>query len=194
MKRVCIFCASSKHIATQYIVSAKVLTRMFVAANWAINYGGGSVGLMGAVADEALRLNGKITGVIPQFMVDVEWQHPDVKDMILVKTMSERKSRLVADVDAVVALPGSTGTLDELFEVVSNKKLGLFTKPIVVLNTDGFYNDVRKQLEYMVDEHFMNYNHLQVLRFVDNPQDVLETIESMGETNSAAALAAAATR
>ena len=159
-----------------------------------INYGGGSVGLMGAVADEALRLNGKITGVIPQFMVDVEWQHPDVKDMILVKTMSERKSRLVADVDAVVALPGSTGTLDELFEVVSNKKLGLFTKPIVVLNTDGFYNDVRKQLEYMVDEHFMNYNHLQVLRFVDNPQDVLETIESMGETNSAAALAAAATR
>lgn len=194
MKRVCIFCASSQLVAQQYIDAARRTAQIFVENGWAINYGGGAVGLMGAVADQAVAMGGAIKSIIPQFMVDQHWHNPKVRDMEVTLTMSERKARLVADVDAVVALPGSTGTLDELFEVVSDKKLGLFTKPIVVLNTNGFYDNLKKQLQLMLDEHFMSANHLTVLEFVDAPEQILPVIDEMGETDSALALATAQTK
>lgn len=171
MKNITIFCASSPLVAQKYTDDAQQVTRLLCEAGCRIVYGGGSEGLMGAVADEVLRQGGEITGVIPDFMVSVEWQHKDVSDMRLTKTMSERKQMMVEMSDAILALPGSTGTLDELFEALSDKKLGLHGKPIVLLNTAGFYNNLVAQLQLMVSENFMAQRHLDCLALAATPQE-----------------------
>ena len=135
-----------------------------------------AVGLMGAISDSMLAHGGVVTGVIPRFMVEVEWEHKGVKDMIHVDTMAERKDLLVKNVDAVITLPGSTGTMEELFEVLSNKKLGLFTKPVILLNTNGFFNPLVEMLNKMINENFMRNEHGQLWTIVDHPEEVMDAI------------------
>ena len=178
---VCVFCASSTQVADVYVNAAKDLTNELVKNNIGIRYGGGQVGLMGALADYTLKMGGKITGVIPQFMVEVEWQHKDVEDMILVETMHQRKNLLIQNVDAVIALPGSTGTLEELIEVISLKKLGLFSKPVIIINTNGFYNSLKDLLTKMIDEKMMRKEHLDVCNFIDLPNGIVELIRNIPE-------------
>ena len=177
-KKACVFCASSSKIDKVYTDAAKELGKELAINGWAMNYGGGAVGSMGAIANSMLELNGEITGIIPRFMVEVEWEHKGVKDMIHVDTMAQRKELLVKNVDAVITLPGSTGTMEELFEVLSNKKLGLFIKPVVLLNTNGFFNPLIKMLNKMADEKFMRQEHKQVYDVVDDPKEVIKVIES----------------
>ena len=176
---VCVFCASSTQVADVYINAAKDLANELVKNKIAIRYGGGQVGLMGALADYTLKMGGKITGVIPQFMVEVEWQHKDVEDMILVETMHQRKNLLIQNVDAVIALPGSTGTLEELIEVISLKKLGLFSKPVIIINTNGFYNSLKDLLNKMIDEKMMRKEHLKVCNFTDQPKGIVDLIRNI---------------
>jgi uncharacterized protein (TIGR00730 family) len=176
IERVCVFCASSSQLHDAYLNDAKLLGEIFASHGVAINYGGGAVGLMGTIANSMLQNNGQVTGVIPKFMVEVEWEHKGVKDMIHVENMVERKKLLVENVDAVVTLPGSTGTLEELFEVLSNKKLGLFNKPVVLLNTNGFYNPLIDMLNLMVDENFMRKEHGELFTVVDEVEDVIPAI------------------
>lgn len=176
IERVCVFCASSTKIDEAYVKDAERLGDILVENNIAMNYGGGAVGLMGAIANEMLLNNGDVRGIIPTFMVEVEWEHKGVKDMLHVQTMAERKRLLVDGVDAVIAMPGSTGTLEELVEVLSNKKLGLFTKPVIILNTNGFFNPLIEMLHKMADENFMRKEHTQTFSVVNSAEDVLPAI------------------
>ena len=177
MKRACIFCASSDIVSESYFRAAAETSRQLVAAGWGIVYGGGSKGLMGAVADSALAAGGSVTGVIPKFMVEVEWQHKGVADMRQTETMSERKELMMSLSDAIIAMPGGTGTLDELFEAMADKKLGLFGKPLVLLNTDGFYDATIAQIERMVSDGFMTRRHAEVLSVATSAEEVIALID-----------------
>ncbi len=177
MKSIAVFCASSPQVPQVYFDAARKVSRFLVEAGYGIVYGGGAVGLMGALADEALKHNGQITGIIPRFMVDVEWEHKLVEDMIHVGTMSKRKELMVQKSSAILALPGGTGTLEELFEVMSLKKLGQYPHPIVVLNTDGFYDGLLQLTNRMVEEKFMRPVHNKMWAIVNEPEEVIPAIE-----------------
>lgn len=176
MRKACVFCASSGLVPQFYIDEARQLGERLAAQGWGLVYGGGSTGLMGAVADGVLGAGGSVTGVIPRFMVEVEWQHKGVADMRLTDTMSERKRIMVDISDAIIVLPGSTGTLDELFEVVADKKLGLLNKPIALLNSNGFYDHTLAQLRLMVEQNFMTQRHLDVLSPANSIDGVMDVI------------------
>lgn len=191
MKKVCIFCASSSLVPQTYIDEAHSVARLLVQNGCSIVYGGGSLGLMGAVADEALRLGGEVIGVIPDFMVDVEWQHKGVADMRRTQTMSERKQMMIEISDAILVLPGSTGTMDELFEAVSDKKLGLHGKPIVLLNTLGFYDHTLAQMQRMVDEQFMSQRHMDCISVAPTPEEACRLCLTLEQSRSSLLAAAA---
>ncbi|MBP8790971.1 MAG: TIGR00730 family Rossman fold protein [Breznakibacter sp.] len=194
MKRVCVFCASSQQVPQYFFDDTISLAQHLVENGYGIQYGGGAMGLMGALADEVIRLNGKITGIIPHFMVEVEWEHKGVQEMVYVNTMAERKTLLAGNVDAVVALPGGTGTFEELFEVLSNKKLGIFTKPIILVNTNGFFNPFIELMNSMADHRFLRPEHLKMFTTVDSPSQVVQAIEESPSWGHATAKAMAALR
>jgi uncharacterized protein (TIGR00730 family) len=109
-------------------------------------------------------------------MVKVEWAHPEIEDLLIVKDMHERKKMLIDGTDAVIALPGGTGTLEELMEVLALKRLGKFLKPVILLNTDGFYNELVAFFQTMVHEHFLRHEHLDAYRLVNYPNEVIPAI------------------
>lgn len=139
-------------------------------------YGGGSIGLMGALAESVLSNNGTIIGIIPQFMIDLEWGNPKV-DLMVVSTMAERKQKLMEGSDAIVALPGGTGTLEELAEAVSLKKLGLYSNPIIIVNTNGFYDPLIQLFNRMANDRFMRHEHLKMFEVIREPAELFESIE-----------------
>jgi len=176
--KICVFCASSAKIDEKYFEATKTVAQELVKANATILYGGGSVGLMGCLADTALSLQGRVVGILPQFMDKVEWGHKGLTQMVLVKDMRERKKQLTENVDAVVALPGGCGTLEELMEVFTLKRLGKFTKPIIVLNTDGFYSHLELLIEKMIEERFMRPEHRHIWQMVSTPEEIIPAIKS----------------
>ncbi|KAB2870969.1 MAG: TIGR00730 family Rossman fold protein, partial [Bacteroidales bacterium] len=133
--KVCVYCASSNKVDEKYFKATEILAKNLAKNGITSVYGGGSNGLMGCLADTALQEGGKVIGILPHFMDKVEWGHKNLTELILVKDMHERKRLLIEGVDAVVALPGGCGTLEELMEVITLKRLGKFTKPIIILNT-----------------------------------------------------------
>jgi uncharacterized protein (TIGR00730 family) len=177
LNAVTIFCASSRKSSQKYIDATIELADILIENNIMAIYGGGAVGLMGSLADRILEKNGQITGIIPEFMVKVEWAHPKVKDMIVVRDMHERKRLLIQNTDAVIALPGGTGTLEELMEVLTLKRLGKFFKPVILINTDGFYNFLISFFEKMVQEDFLRHDHLDIYKVVSNPKEVMQAIK-----------------
>jgi len=176
IKRVCVFCASSPKVDQYYLDQATQLGKILAQKDIAMNYGGGEIGLMGAAANAMLSNKGSVRGVIPQFMVEVEWAHKGVEDMVITQTMAERKQLLVEGVDAIIVLPGSTGTLEELAEVLSNKKLGLFNKPIVIVNAKGFYTPLIKMLELMIEENFMTGENAKLWIEIPSIENIVEVI------------------
>ncbi len=176
--KVCVFCASSAKIDNKYFEATKTVAHELVNANATILYGGGSAGLMGCLADTALSMNGRVIGILPRFMDKVEWGHKGLTQLVLVKDMRERKKQLIENVDAVVALPGGCGTLEELMEVFTLKRLGKFTKPIIVLNTNGFYTHLELLIEKMIDEHFMRPEHRGIWQMVSTPEEIIPAIKS----------------
>ncbi len=181
MRKACVFCASSQRVGEEYVRDAERLGRLLVENGWGLVYGGGSTGLMGAVADAVLAAGGEVTGVIPRFMVEVEWAHRGVRDMRETETMSERKEMLMELSEAVITLPGSTGTMDEFFEAMANKKLGLYAKPLILLNTKGFFDGTLEQMRRMVEENFMTQKHLDVLSVAGSPEEVIEILKRPAE-------------
>ncbi len=179
--RVTIYSASSATIHKQYFDAARELAEYLHKAKVEIVFGGGATGLMGQLADTYVELGGDILGIMPQFMKDIEWAHPGVKRFIFTETMNQRKEKLIEGTDAIIALPGGTGTLEELFEVITLKRLGLFTKPIIILNTNGYYDHLRAMLEHCVTEDFMIEKHLTMWSFVDHPHEVFPAIQSAEE-------------
>jgi len=178
-KNVTVFCASSPKVDLSYYKEAELLAEELVKDGYGIIYGGGAVGLMGKLANKALELNGKVKGVIPYFMVEVEWEHKGVKDMVHVEDMAERKKKLIEDSTAIVVLAGGIGTLEELFEVLSLKKLGQIRHDIILVNTNGYFNPLIKMLESMIDEHFMREEHRALWHVVDSAVDVCTALKQL---------------
>jgi hypothetical protein len=179
--RVCVYCASSAKIDPVYFDATEAVANEFVKANIEVVYGGGASGLMGKLADTILEKGGRIKGIMPKFMNDVEWAHKKVTDFEFTDTMHERKARFLEDVDGLLTLPGGTGTLEELLEAITLKRLGLFNKSIVILNTNGYYEPLKQMLQKCVSEHFMMQKHLEMWTFVDTPEQVVPALESAGE-------------
>lgn len=176
--RICVYCASSAKIDAQYFEATEQVAHILVDANIEVVYGGGATGLMGKLADVVLARGGRIQGIMPKFMDAVEWGHKRVNDFIFTDTMSERKARLMDGADALVTLPGGSGTLEELLEAITLKRLGKFTKPIVILNVGGYYDPLKTMLERCVSEGFMRTAHLEMWTFVNQPEDILPAIQA----------------
>ncbi len=178
IKQITIFCASSRKVPSCYFEATEEVANILTANAITAVYGGGAVGLMGRLADTMLKKNGKIKGIIPSFMMEVEWGHPEIEDLMVVRDMHERKKELIHKTDAVLVLPGGTGTLEEAMEVITLKRLGLFTKPIIFLNTNNFYKPLVDFFNTMEREHFIRKEHQQMWSVIDKPSQLLEAIKT----------------
>jgi uncharacterized protein (TIGR00730 family) len=174
--QVCVYCASSAQIHPEYFSATEALSKAFVEHGFSVVFGGGSSGLMGKLADSVLEAGGNIKGIMPQFMNEVEWGHRGVSDFVYTQTMHERKAKFLEGTDALVALPGGSGTYEELFEAITLKKLGQFTKPIVILNTRGYFEPFRELMQRAIEENFVAQDHQEIWKIVDRPEDVVPTI------------------
>jgi uncharacterized protein (TIGR00730 family) len=191
MQTICVYCASSTQVKQSYFQATTLLAKILADANLSVVYGGGAKGLMGQLADSTLSAGGKITGVIPRFMCEVEWNHTNLTELILVDTMHERKEKMAMMADAVIALPGGCGTMEELLEVITWKRLGIFTKPIIIINLEGYFDALIAMLDRAVDEHFMRDEHRCMWKVIDTPEDVLIAIkDSISWDSNARAFAA----
>ncbi len=177
-QRVSVFCASSNKVDKIYFDAARKLGLALAEHGIAANYGGGGVGLMGKLADTMMEAGGSIRGIIPQFMVDQGWNHPLVKDMFIVKDMHERKKRLTESIDAFIALPGGVGTLEELLEMMTHKQLGQVLVPIIIINTNQFFDPFLEMLRKMVEEQFMREIHQDIWQVIEDPEDLVKAIEN----------------
>lgn len=184
--RITVYCASSRRCAEAYHGAARRLGATLAAAGHTVVYGGGAVGSMGALADGALSHGGRVVGVIPRFMSELEWEHKGLSELHVVEDMRARKEQMLAGTRAVVALPGGCGTLEELFEVVTLKRLGLFVHPIVLVNTRGFYDRLQDLLASAVSERFMDERHLAMWQLVSEPEEVPGAIAAAPSWSSAA--------
>jgi uncharacterized protein (TIGR00730 family) len=177
IRTVTVYCASSKIAHEAYREAAGRLGRALAASGRTVVYGGGGVGSMGALAEGALEAGGKVVGVIPNFMDALEWGHRGLSELRVVADMHERKRLMLELADAVVALPGGCGTLEELFEAITWKRLGLFFGPVVMVNTRGFFTPCDALLSRCVDEQFMHEKHRAMWTMVEEPEQALEAME-----------------
>ncbi|MEN9700659.1 MAG: hypothetical protein RLZZ301_1857 [Bacteroidota bacterium] len=176
--QVCVYCASSARIHPDYFEATSKLAHHLVSADIRVVFGGGSSGLMGQLADSVLAAGGQIKGIMPQFMNEVEWGHKGVTDFVYTQTMHERKAKFLEGTDALIALPGGPGTFEELFEAITLKKLAQFTKPIVILNTRGYFNAFNLLMQTAVQERFMPDELNNLFTIVDAPEEVVPAIKS----------------
>jgi uncharacterized protein (TIGR00730 family) len=176
-RSIVVYCASSRACDTEYHDVARRLGEILAGAGCSVVYGGGRAGSMGALAEGALAKGGHVVGVIPKFMVDLEWGHDDLSELHVVEDMRTRKHEMLTRASAVVALAGGTGTLEELFEAITLKRLGLFLGPIVIVNTKGYYDSLIAQLQVAIDGRFMDERHESMWMVVGTPDEVLPAIE-----------------
>lgn len=175
---VCVYSASSTKIDPVYFQAAEELGSLLAKHHIRLINGAGSIGLMRSVADAVLENGGEVTGVIPHFMVEQNWHHTDLTKLIEVESMHERK-QLMADLsDAVIALPGGCGTLEELLEIITWKQLGLYLNPIIILNINGFFSPLLEMLEKAIDENFMRRQHGDIWKVAQTPQEAVDLLYS----------------
>ena len=176
-RSVCVYCASSSASHPQYREVAFKLGRTLAGAGIAIVYGGGGKGSMGALADGALGSGGRVVGILPRFMADLEWGHPGISELKLVEDMRTRKHLMLTSAQAAIALPGGCGTLEELLEALTLKRLGLYLGPIVLVNTRGYFDPLLELLGRAVDERFMDERHLLMWQVVGTAEEVPGALE-----------------
>ena len=173
---VCVYSASSTKIDEVYFNAARQLGQLLAQRRIRLINGAGSIGLTRSVADAVLENGGGVTGVIPKFMVEQGWHHTGLSKLVEVESMHERK-QLMADLsDAVIALPGGCGTLEELLEIITWKQLGLYLNPIVILNTNGFFDPLLDMLTRAIDENFMRRQHGEIWHVATTPEEAVELI------------------
>lgn len=173
--RVTVYCGSSRQCDPAYREAARRLGRELARERVTIVYGGGAVG---ALADGALAEGGRVVGVIPRFMNDLEWGHKGLAELQVIRDLHERKRRMMEGSNAVVALPGGSGTFEELLEAITWKRLALFLGPIVLLNTQSFFDRLVSALEHSIAERFMDPRHSDMWTVVAEPEDVLKAIQA----------------
>src|SRR3954451_3289594 len=174
VERICVFCGASPGARPEYREATAELARLLVADGIGVVYGGGGVGLMGALADAVIAEGGRLTGVIPRALVDREIAHRDVMDMRVVGSMHERKALMAELADAFVALPGGIGTLEELFEVYTWAQLGIHSKPLGLIDVAGYYQPLVAFLDHAVEERFLRVEHLEVLMVETDAGSLIE--------------------
>lgn len=181
LSSVAIYCSASNKVRPSFVDAAKRLGELLAQAGIRMIYGDGGIGLMAAAADGALSAGGEVLGVIPQFMVNAGWNNPRSTQTIVTQTMHERKATIVQETDAMVALPGGIGTFEELLECLTWKQLGLHTCPVVILNTDGYYDRLLDCFDYMVAEQMMRPIHREMFTVVSTPEEVIPALLSAPE-------------
>jgi uncharacterized protein (TIGR00730 family) len=172
-KRICVFCGSSLPAELRYREAAERLGTLIGAARLELVYGGGRVGLMGLLADAALAAGARVTGVIPVGLHDREVGHRGISEMIVVRDMQERKRRMFELADAVAVLPGGLGTLDEAFEAITLKQLGLWVKPIVLVHSGGFWNPLLALVDQVIAAGFARPEARTSYQVLERVEDVL---------------------
>lgn len=182
MKNVAVFCGSSPGFDPVYLEAAQLLGVQLAKAGIGIIYGGANVGLMGAVADGALVSGGQVIGVLPHFLQDKEIAHTGLSELILVDTMHERKQRMHALADGVIALPGGCGTLEEFFEILTWGQLGLHQQPMALYNVNGFYDPLLQMLSQMVSAGFLKQVYYDIVLHSDGVDDLLEQMHNYQPT------------
>ena len=183
IKNVCVYSASSTKIAPVYFAAAEELGRLLALRGINLVNGAGSIGLMAATSNAVLANGGTVTGVIPRFMVEQGWHHTGLTRLVETDTMHERKQLMAQLADAVIALPGGCGTLEELLEIITWKQLGLYLNPIVILNIDGFFNPLIAMLEQAIDQQFMRSEHAALWCVASTPAEALELIQTTPKWN-----------
>jgi len=178
-KSLCVFCGARFGTDPASRTTAVALGQMLAKQGVTLVYGGGGVGLMGLVANAALDSGGKVIGIIPRFLLEREAGHPDLTETAVVETMHERKLQMFERSDGFVVLPGGLGTLEELFEVLSWRTLGLHSKPIVIIDQGGYWKPLAALLQNVVEGGFAERTHLDHVAFVNSIDDVLPAIAAM---------------
>ena len=175
---VCVYCGSSSKVDEAFKTAATTLGGLIASEGWGVVYGGGRVGLMGLVADSALTAGGNVTGIIPSHIEEREVQHDELTELHVVDTMHVRKQMMVDKSQAFVILPGGLGTLDELFELLTWKQLGLHDKPIVIVNMKGYWERLLSAVQNIADEGFMRQDDLKMFIVVEDVKDVPEALKN----------------
>jgi uncharacterized protein (TIGR00730 family) len=175
-RAVCVYCASSQTSHPEYREAAYRLGVVLAGQGLEIVYGGGARGSMGALADGALSKGGRVVGVLPKFMADLEWGHPGLTELELVEDMRVRKHMMLTRSQAAIALPGGCGTLEELLEAITLKRLGLYLNPILLINTRGYFDPLLELLARAIEERFMDERHARMWEVVAQPEGVPEAL------------------
>ena len=178
IKNVCVYSASSTKIAPKYFEAATELGHILASESINLINGAGSIGLMAATSNAVLEAGGTVTGVIPRFMVEQGWNHTGLTQLIETETMHERKQIMAEMSDGIIALPGGCGTMEELMEIITWKQLGLYLKPIIILNVEGFYNSLLEMLQHAIDENFMRHEHQTIWQIATTAQEAVSLLYS----------------
>ena len=173
---VCVYSASSTKIDPVYFRAAEELGRLLAEHLIRLINGAGSIGLMCSVADAVLKNGGEVTGVIPHFMVEQNWHHTGLTELIEVESMHERKQKMANLSDGIIALPGGCGTLEELLEIITWKQLGLYLNPIIIINVNGFFDPLLEMLEKAIEENFMRHQHGDIWKVARTPEEAVKLL------------------
>ena len=173
MEKLCVFCGSSKGINNAYVAAAKRLGKLMAEQKIELIYGGGSIGIMGELANAVLENGGRVTGVIPKFLYDKEVGHDDITKLIIVETMHERKMTMASLSEGFLALPGGIGTLEELFEIYTWNQLSLVKHPVALLNVEGYFDELIRFMEKMEKEGFIRSHTQNILIKCNDVEQVL---------------------
>ena len=176
-RRLAIYCGSAPGSQPVFADCARATAKAMVSHDIELVYGGGKLGLMGLIADSVLDLGGRVYGVIPQALFDIEVAHTEVTELYTVETMHERKAKMTELADAFLALPGGIGTLDELFEAWSWNALGYHKKPFCLLNVDGFWDGLITFMDHATDSGFLSTRRRKQLLVAKSPEDALELLD-----------------
>lgn len=178
LKNICVYCGSSAGTEPAFLQQADALGRLLAEKQIGLVYGGAQIGLMGAIADAALAAGGKVTGVMPEFLVRKEVAHQGLTELTVVDSMHERKMAMAELADAFIAMPGGLGTFEELFEVLTWAQLGLHSKPCGLLNVSGYFNDLVRFLDHAVEQGFVSRENRSILHVEANPATLLVRFEN----------------
>jgi len=178
VKAICVYCGANPGASPRFAEEARALARALVERNLSLVYGGGKVGLMGVIADEVLRLGGEVTGVIPTALVEREVGHTGLTRQFIVKDMHERKAMMAQLADGFIAMPGGLGTLEELFEVLTWAQLGIHSKPIGLLNVDGYYDHLVSFVRHATEQELVRPQHAALMMVENSPEALLRRYTS----------------
>ena len=176
LKKVCVYCGSGPGIDPAYAQAARTLGRTMAEESIELVYGGGSIGLMGIIAQSILDHGGRVTGIIPEFLKEREVMLDDVQELIVTQDMHERKRKMFDSAHAFVALPGGIGTLEELVEMLTWAQLGRHKKPILLANINGFWNPLQVLLDHMRKEEFIRSGMEVLFHSADRAEDIVPTL------------------